>query len=74
MDTNVDVRLWPLAEVIARTGRKKSAIYADIAAEKFPRPVAVGAKRRAWVSTEIDQWIAGRIAERDAGRRTVGRT
>lgn len=71
MQANNDVRLWPLAEVMARTSRRKSAIYADIAAGNFPRPVAVGAKRRAWISTEIEEWIAARIAERDGARRTV---
>jgi prophage regulatory protein len=66
MQTSNEVRLWPLVEVMARTSRRKSAIYADISAGRFPRPVPVGAHRRAWISTEIEQWIAERIAERDA--------
>ena len=71
MQTANDIRLWPLAEVMQRTSRRKSAIYADIAAGKFPRPVPLGGgKRRAWVSTEVEAWIAACIANRDA-RRTV---
>lgn len=31
---------------------------------KFPKPVKVGS-RNAWLESEIDQWIADRIVERD---------
>ncbi len=33
---------------------------------RFPRPVKIGANRNAWLTTEINDWIAARIAERDA--------
>lgn len=33
---------------------------------RFPRSVAVGQNRRAWLEHEIDAFIAARIAERDA--------
>jgi prophage regulatory protein len=32
---------------------------------KFPRRVQVGANRVAWLSSEIEAWVATRVAERD---------
>lgn len=54
-------------EVERRVGLGCTSIYAGIAAGTFPKPVKVG-KRSLWVETEIDQWIADRIAERDVGQ------
>jgi prophage regulatory protein len=35
---------------------------------RFPRPVKVGENKNAWLASEIHDWIAARIAERDAER------
>ncbi len=35
-------------------------------AGEFPRPVRLGGRRIAWCEDEIDEWLLGRIAERDA--------
>jgi prophage regulatory protein len=32
---------------------------------KFPRRVQLGANRVAWLLSEIDAWVAARVAERD---------
>ena len=32
---------------------------------KFPRRVQVGANRVAWLSSEVEAWVAARVAERD---------
>jgi len=63
----LDVILIPLAEVEAMTGRRKTAIYADLADpdSDFPRPVRIGRSVR-WVRPEVTAWIQGRIAARDA--------
>ena len=47
-------------DVTARTGMPRTSIYAAMLAGKFPRPVKVGARAVAWVSTEIDAWTASR--------------
>lgn len=57
-------RLLRLAEVIARVGFGKTAIYDRIRAGTFPKPVPLGGVV-AWVESEIDAWIAARIAARD---------
>ena len=57
-------RLLRLAEVIARVGLAKTTIYDHIRAGMFPKPVDLGGAV-AWVESEIDAWIAARIAARD---------
>ena len=48
-----------------RAGISRSHAYELIAAGKFPRPVKVGRASR-FLTTELDAWIAQRVAERDA--------
>lgn len=55
-------RLLRLPEVQHRTGRRKSAIYAGMAAGTFPMCIKVG-RSSLWPSTKIDAWIADRIRE-----------
>jgi prophage regulatory protein len=65
-DHSRGIWLLRLGEVKARTGLGRSRIYALCASNDFPRPVKLGERASAWVSTEIDAWIAARIAARDA--------
>jgi prophage regulatory protein len=37
----------------------------QIAAGNFPRPISLGAMTRGFVESEVDAWIAARMAERD---------
>lgn len=60
------MRLMKLPEVTATTGLGRSSIYERIAQGVFPRPVPLGGRAVAWVSTEIDDWIMARIEARDA--------
>lgn len=61
--------LLPLALVEQRTGYRKSKLYDLLKVGGFPRPVRDGRTIR-FVEREVDQWVADRIAERDA---TLGR-
>jgi prophage regulatory protein len=36
----------------------------------FPKRVRLGRGRHGWVESEIDEWIAARIAARDASKAT----
>src|SRR5258707_7519513 len=56
-------RLIRLPEVRLKTGKSSSGIYAAIQNREFPAPVAIGIRARAWVSSEVDKWIADRVAE-----------
>ena len=57
------LRLWAVEQ---QTARKKSAIYADMKAGTFPKPVRLSRRCVAWRETEIQAWIAQRIAEGQA--------
>ena len=45
-----------LTGVEAKTGLKKSAIYAEMAKGQFPRPVKISAQAVAWYEDEIEAW------------------
>lgn len=51
--------------VEAKTGLRRSAIYAAMSKGHFPRQVPLGAKAVGWLEDEIDAWIEARRAERD---------
>lgn len=54
-----------MSETLARSGFSKAWIYKLIAQNRFPKPVKIGSRSIAFVESEIDAWIAARIAERD---------
>jgi prophage regulatory protein len=58
-------------QVEARTGLKRSTIYAKIAANEFPAAVRLGARSVGWVESEILAWLESRIA---ASRSSLERT
>ena len=42
----------------------RTQLYRFIAIGKFPRPIKIG-KKNFWLSTEIEEYIKSKIAERD---------
>ena len=64
----MSVRVLSLPEVLATVGIKKSLLYQLVGEARFPAPVSLSVRRRAWVSSEVESWLAERIAERDAAR------
>lgn len=56
-----ETRFLRLPEVEFVVGKKRSTIYRDIAAGKFPAPYELGSSRSVgWLSTEINAWILSR--------------
>jgi prophage regulatory protein len=53
-----------LDRVKARTCLSRSTIYAYMRDGRFPQPVTISERCVAWVETEIEAWIAERIAAR----------
>lgn len=55
------------------TGLSRSSIYQLMHDKEFPKPVKLSqtGKSVAWVSTEIYDWIAKRISERNASMKCV---
>ncbi len=54
-----------LNDVKKITGLGRTSIYKFIAEGTFPKSVSLGDRAVGWISTEIDEWIAERIRERD---------
>ncbi|MBD2794320.1 AlpA family transcriptional regulator [Xenorhabdus sp. 42] len=52
-----------LPEVQRRTGYSKAWIYKLISNGEFPKQVKLGSRSVAFIESEIDNWIAQRIAE-----------
>ena len=54
-----------LPEVISRTGYRRSNIYLLMSEGQFPKSVRLGPKAVAWLESEVDEWMQGRIEQRD---------
>ena len=55
-------------EVEARTGLGCSTIYDAIKAGTFPAPIQLGPKAVGWIESEVNAWLAVRVADRDRSR------
>ena len=57
-------RLLKRTEVEEKTGLSRASIYSYVRAGTFPAPISIGANRVAWLESEIDEWIAEKMAAR----------
>lgn len=57
-------RILRLAEVEAKTGFRRSHIYALMKSGRFPKAMRLGVRAVGWDAAEIDQWIRDRLQER----------
>ncbi len=55
-------RLLRIPEVSQRTGLGQSTIYAKMAASEFPRSIKLTAHSSAWLESDVNAWIAERVA------------
>lgn len=58
------VRFIRLPEVLHLTGVSRSTLYDLIKRGDFPGSVSLGGKSVAWLSSEIETWMAERLAAR----------
>jgi len=49
-------------DVELATSLTKTSIYRMISAGSFPRPFELSPGRVAWLATDVEQWIAKRVA------------
>lgn len=54
-------KMLRLPAVIGKTGLSRSAIYAAMGQNEFPKAVRLTHRSVGWVDEEIDFWIAKRI-------------
>lgn len=55
-------RLMRRPEVQRTTGLSRSSLYRLIAEGKFPASIQLSEKSVAWLASEVDGWVAGRVA------------
>lgn len=58
-------RILRLPDVCAVTGLAVSTIYTLISEGDFPRNVPLGGRRKGWILSEVQAWIAQRRRMRD---------
>jgi prophage regulatory protein len=58
----VSTTIIRLPTVKARTGLSRSTIYLRISEGRFPKPVSLGSRAVGWIETEVNDWLAERIA------------
>ena len=59
------LRLLKRTQVESLTGLSRASIYAEMLAERFPRPFRTGGRGVGWRQGEIAEWLASR--ERSTG-------
>lgn len=64
-------KLLRINEVVEQTRLSKSTIYQAMAKGKFPLPIKISVLNVAWLASDIDAYIADRIAARDARKRAA---
>ena len=65
-----ETKLLRRRAVEAITGLGRSSLYAKVASGEFPKPIQLGVRAVAWISSEIDNWISERIKRsRDASQK-----
>jgi prophage regulatory protein len=62
-------RFLRLPEVENRTGLRQTALYELEVQGRFPKRVKLSARAAGWVESEVEEWIAGRIAASRRGPR-----
>lgn len=66
MNGHTITKILRLPDVMSRLRMSRSSIYAKIQRGEFPRPVELGPNSRGWVEAEITEWLASKLAARDA--------
>lgn len=56
-------RFLRMPEVEGTIGRKRSSIYADVKAGKFPEPIRISTRCTVWRESDVQKWMAERIKE-----------
>lgn len=60
---NTALRVLRLKQVLERTGKSRSAWYADLAKGLAPSSILIGARSVGWLESEIDAYISAQVAQ-----------
>lgn len=59
------MKLLRLPDVIELTGLSRSTILRMVDQDRFPRPLRLNERANGWLQSEISDWVAARLADRD---------
>ena len=54
-------------QVEIKTGLSRSTIYQKLEKGIFPKPISLGDRAVGWIESEVEEWLAMRVAKRDQG-------
>ncbi len=60
-----EIKIIRIKEVVKKTSVSKSTIYEMIKRKDFPAQIKLNSVSSGWILSEIDSWIAQKIAERN---------
>jgi len=60
---NTALRILRLKQVLERTGKSRSAYYADMVKGLCPTNIRIGARSVGWLESEIDAYIQDCVAQ-----------
>lgn len=63
-----EIKIIRIAQVEAKVGLKKSAIYKRMKEKEFPPQIKLGRHASGWLESDIDEWIlkmAGKVPAND---------
>lgn len=49
--------------VLKRTSLSRAQIYVEMSEKRFPKPYPITAGRKAWLKSDVDNWIAEKISK-----------
>lgn len=60
-------KILRLPEVSQTVGFSRSHLWRLVKQGKFPQPIPLGPNSRGWLESEVQAFIAARVADRDSG-------
>lgn len=64
-ETTINDRFLRIDEVTQLTGLARTTIYDKTRANTFPLPVDLGGNKKAWLESEVRNWMQERINQRN---------
>ena len=60
-------RVLRLPQVMEMTGLRRSSIYDAMKRGSFPPPLAIGARARGWLLSQVQDWVRQRVEQARKG-------
>lgn len=71
MDAEVKTKVLRVGAVAEMLSLSKPVIYAWSAKGLFPKPIKLGPQASGWLLSDVEAWLAARVAANDAGSETA---